>query len=63
MTNSKLQAAIDEMERLYETVKAFKERNGKLPNPDSDAGRAVSSLEAFAGELNKLHIGKLVYAS
>jgi len=63
MTNSKLQAAIDEMERLYETVKAFKERTGKLPNPDSDAGRAVSSLEAFAGELNKLHIGKLVYAS
>jgi len=63
MTNSKLQAAIDELERLYETVKAFKERNGKLPNPDSDAGRAVSSLEAFAGELNKLHIGKLVYAS
>jgi hypothetical protein len=39
------------------------ERNGKPPNPDSDAGRAVSSLEAFAGELNKLHIGKLVYIS
>ena len=61
MTNSKLQAAIDELERLFETVKGFRERNGKLPNPDSDAGRAVSSLEAFASELNKLHIGKLVY--
>lgn len=63
MTNSKLQAAIDELERLYGTVKAFKVRNGMLPNPDSDAGRAVFALEAFAGELNKLHIGKLVYVS
>ena len=63
MTNSKLQAAIDELERLFGTVKAFKERTGKLPNPDSDAGRAVSSLEAFAGELKNLHIGKLVYVS
>ena len=62
MTNSKLQAAIDELERLYDTVKAFKARNGTLPNPDSDAGRAVFALESFAGELNKLHIGKLVYA-
>jgi hypothetical protein len=50
MTNSKLQAAIDELERLYGTVKAFKARNGTLPNPDSDAGRAVFALEAFAGE-------------
>lgn len=63
MTNSKLQAAIDELERLFDTVKEFKARNGKLPNPDSDAGRAMSSLEAFAGELSSLHIGKLVYAS
>ncbi len=62
MTNSKLQAAIDELERLYDTVKGFKARNGTLPNPDSDAGRAVFALESFAGELNKLHIGKLVYA-
>lgn len=61
MSNSKLQAAIDELERLYGTVKAFKSRNGKLPNPDSDAGRAVSLLEGFASELDKLHIGKLVY--
>lgn len=63
MTNYKLQAAIDELERLFGTVKAFKAHNGKLPNPDSDAGRAVSSLEAFADELKALHIGKLVYAS
>jgi hypothetical protein len=63
MTNSKLQAAIDELERLYATVKAFKARNGRLPNPDSDAGRAVLTLDAFAGELKTLQIGQLVYAS
>ena len=63
MSNSKLQAAIDELERLYGTVKAFKKRNGSLPNPDSDAGRAVSLLEGFAGELDKLQIGKLVYVN
>ena len=62
MSNSKLQAAIDELERLYETVKAFKARNGMLPNPDSDAGRAVGTLESFAEERKKLHIGRLVYA-
>jgi hypothetical protein len=61
MSNSKLQAAIDELERLYGTVKAFKTRNGTLPNPDSDAGRAVFTLEAFADELKKLQIGRLVY--
>ena len=63
MTNSKLQAAIDELERLYTTVKEFKARNGKLPNPDSDAGRAVFTLETFAGELKKLQIGQLIYVS
>jgi hypothetical protein len=62
MSNSKLQAAIDELERLYGTVKAFKARNGALPNPDSDAGRAVLILESFAEELKKLQIGRLVYA-
>ena len=62
MMNSKLQAAIDELERLYTTVQSFKTRNGTLPNPDSDAGRAAFALETFAGELKKLHIGKLVYA-
>ena len=62
MSNSKLQAAIDELERLYGTVKAFKARNGTLPKPDSDAGRAVHTLEAFADELKKIQIGRLVYA-
>lgn len=63
MTNSKLQAALDELERLNGTVKEFKARNGRLPNPDSDAGRAVSLLETFAAELNKLDIGRLEYAT
>jgi hypothetical protein len=62
VNNFKLQAALDELERLHDTVKEFKTRNGRLPNPDSDAGRAVSSLEAFAGELKRLRIGQLVYA-
>ena len=63
MTNSKLQAAIDELERLHETVLAFKARNGTLPNPDSDAGRAVSLLQTFAAELKDLQIGRLVYVN
>ena len=63
MTNSKLQAALDELERLHGTIKEFKARNGRLPNPDSDAGRAVSLLETFAGELKKLNIGRLEYAT
>ena len=61
MTNTKLQAAIDELERLYLTVKTFKSRNGRLPNPDSDAGRAVLALDTFAEELKTLRIAKLVY--
>ena len=61
MTHMKLQAALDEVERLCETVKGFKERNaGKLPNPDSDAGRALSLLEMFTSELHKLDIGKVL---
>jgi hypothetical protein len=60
MTNSKLQAALDELERLCDTVTGFKERNGKLPNPDSDAGRAFSALEEFTSELHKLNIGKVL---
>ena len=61
MTNTKLQAALDELERLCDTVKGFKERNGgTLPNPDSDAGRAFSSLEQFTSELHKLDIGKVL---
>jgi len=62
MTNSKLQAALDELERLHRTVKEFEERNGTLPNPDSDAGRAVSLLETFDKEFGKLNIAKLIKA-
>jgi hypothetical protein len=57
----KLQAALDELERLCETVKGYKERNAaELPAPDSDAGRAVSSLEMFTTEMHKLNIGKIL---
>lgn len=58
MTNSKLQAALDEVGRLLDTVKEFKHRNGKLPNPDSDAGRALFSLQVFLDELKKLNIAQ-----
>jgi hypothetical protein len=61
MTHLKLQAALDEVERLCDTLKGFKERNGgTLPNPDSDAGRAQSALETFTSELRKLNIGKVL---
>ena len=56
MTNSKLQAALDEIERLCETVKEYKKRNGQLPHVDSDAGRAVYSLQTFNDALKKLDI-------
>lgn len=62
MTNSKLQAALDELERLRDTVKNYQERNGTQPNPDSDAGRALSLLVTFLGQFEKLSIGKLVGA-
>jgi hypothetical protein len=61
MTHLKFQAALDELERLCNTLKGFKERNGgTLPNPDSDAGRALSLLETFTGKLHKLDIGKVL---
>ncbi len=60
MTNSKLQAALDELGRLYDTVKEYKNRNGKLPGPESDAGRAADSLQLFADELNKMDIARLL---
>jgi len=62
MTHLKLQVALDELERLCETVKGYKERNGgALPsNPDSDAGRAMDSLESFSNELHKLDLGKVL---
>ncbi len=60
MTNTKLQAALDELERLRDTVKGFRERNGMLPNSDSDAGRALFALETFTSELHKLNLGKII---
>jgi hypothetical protein len=61
MTHLKLQAALDELERLCDTVKGFEDRNGgTLPNPDSDAGRALSMLETFMDKLHKLDIGKVL---
>jgi hypothetical protein len=60
MMNSKLQAALDELERLHRTVVEFKARNGRFPNPDSDAGRALSLLEGFAEEYRKMSIDELI---
>lgn len=60
MTHMKLQAALDELERLCDTVKGYKERNGTLPNPDSDAGRAFTALEEFSAELRKLNIARIL---
>jgi hypothetical protein len=56
----KLQAALDELERLRDTVKEFKTRNPESPNPDSDVGRAVDSLSTFVSDMHKLEIGKLL---
>ena len=61
MTHLKLQVALDEIGRLCDTVNGYKERNGgTLPNPDSDAGRALSSLETFTSELHKFDIAKVL---
>ena len=60
MTNSKLQSALDELERLHDTVREYKSRNGRVPNSDSDAGRAAHSLLEFDEAVKKLHIGKLL---
>jgi FtsZ-binding cell division protein ZapB len=60
MWNSKLQAALDELGRLYDTVKEYKKRNGALPNPESDAGRAVEQLRVFQEEMDKLDINRLL---
>jgi hypothetical protein len=59
MTNSKLQAALDEVQRLFDTVNEFKKRNGKLPTTDSDAGRALFSLKLFIDELRKLNLSQI----
>lgn len=59
MINSKLQSALDEIERLFETVKEYKKRNNRLPNPDSDAGRALFCLRAFVDELRKFNLTQI----
>lgn len=58
MTNQKLQSALDELERLRDTVKEFNTRNSAPPNPDSDVGRALDSLSVFSSELHKLDLPK-----
>jgi len=58
MTNSKLQAALDEIGRLFDTVKEYQKRNGQLPSSDSDAGRAMSSLRVFLDEIRKLNLSQ-----
>jgi hypothetical protein len=59
MYNTKMQAALDEIERLYETVHESKKRTGKLPNAESDAGRALVQLQEFCAELRKLNLQQL----
>jgi hypothetical protein len=60
MTNRKLQVAVDEFERLRDTVEGFRERNGALPEADSDAGRALSELQDFCTRLHELGSGRFV---
>ncbi len=59
MTNSKLQLALDELERLRDTVNGFRQRNEMLPDADSDAGRALSAIRIFTTELQKLELGNM----
>jgi hypothetical protein len=59
MTNLKLQVALDELERLRDTVREYESRNSSVPNPDSDVGRAVDSLSLFSSAMHNLNIGKL----
>ena len=59
MINSKLQAALDEIERLYATVKEFKHRNGTLPESDSDAGRSWFALQEFTVKMRKFDVAQL----
>ena len=60
MTNQKLQVAIDEFERLRDTVEGFRERNAVQPNADSDAGRALAELQDFSTRLHELGLGRFV---
>ena len=60
MINQKLQAALDELERLSETVNECKKRNSEVPNPQSDVGRAVDLLLTFSSAFQRLELGTLV---
>ena len=60
MINAKLQAALDEIERLCDTVREYKKRNGQLPQTDSDAGRAAYSLQQFHDALEKFDLEKVL---
>ena len=59
MTNMKMQGALDEIERLSDTVLESKKRNGKMPNPESDAGRAFILLQEFCSALRKMNVQQL----
>ena len=60
MLNSKLQVALDELERLLDTVRGYKERNGSLPDGENDASRALWMLKLFSRELKNLKLGAIV---
>jgi hypothetical protein len=60
MLNSKLQVALDELERLRDTVRGYKERNGVLPDGDNDASRALWMLKNFTSGLKNLNLSSVV---
>ena len=62
MLNSKLQVALDELERLRDTVRGYKERNGVLPDGDNDASRALWMLKTFTSGLKNLNLSAIVTA-
>lgn len=62
MLNSKLQVALDELERLRDTVRGYKERNGVLPDGDNDASRALWMLKTFTVGLKNLNLSSVVPA-
>ena len=59
MNNMKMQAALDEIGRLFDTVYEFKKRNGEMPNPNSDAGRSYILLQNFIDELRKFNLQQI----
>jgi hypothetical protein len=63
MNNLKIHAALDEIGRLFDTVNESKKRNGRMPNPESDAGRALISLQEFGVELRKMNLQQVGVAT